>query len=105
MIQESPVLPPALKKELINNLPGIMEEFDEAALKVFDPSKVWFEALQFADYTGQAGEHLASECGENCREDIAEQLQVMASSFKHLAERSLQVLDAAEGVIQYKKET
>jgi hypothetical protein len=81
-----------------------MEEFDEAALKVFDPSKVWFEALQFADYTGQAGEHLASECGENCREEIAEQLQMMASSFKQLAERSLQVLDAAEGVIQYKKE-
>jgi hypothetical protein len=81
-----------------------MEEFDEAALKVFDPSKVWLEALQFADYTGQAGEHLASECGENCREEIAEQLQMMASSFKQLAERSLQVLDAAEGVIQYKKE-
>lgn len=97
-------MPTELKKELINNLPVLMEEFDEAALKVFDPSKVWLEALQFADYTGQAGEHLASECGENCREEIAEQLQVMASSFKHLAERSLQVLDAAEGVIQYKKE-
>ena len=104
MIQESPLLPKDLKKELINNLPVLMEQFDEAALKVFDPSKVWLEALQFADYTGQAGEHLASECGENCREEIAEQLQIMASSFKQLAERSLQVLDAAEGVIQYKKE-
>jgi hypothetical protein len=81
-----------------------MEEFDEAALKVFDPSKVWLEALQFADYTGQLGEHLASDCGANCREDIAEQLQYMASSFKQLAERSLQVLDASEGVIEYKKE-
>ena len=104
MIQESPLLPKDLKKELINNLPVLMEQFDEAALKVFDPSKVWLEALQFADYTGQAGEHLASQCGENCREEIAEQLQIMASSFKQLAERSLQVLDAAEGVIQYKKE-
>lgn len=104
MIQQSPLLPKELKKELIEHIPELMEEFDEAALRVFDPSKVWLEALQFADYTGQAGEHLMSECGESCREEIAEQLQVMASSFKQLAERSLQVLDAAEGVIQYKKE-
>lgn len=104
MILESPVLPKEIKDSLIQNLPVLMDEFDEAALKVFDPSKVWFEALQFADYVQQQGEHLASDCGDNCREDIAQILMAMSSSFKQLAERSMQVLDASEGVIQFKKE-
>lgn len=104
MIQESTVLPKEMKQSLIDNLPVLMDEFDEAALKVFDPGKVWFEALQFADYVQQQGEHLASDCGENCREDIANVLLAMSSSFKQLAERSMQVLDASEGVIEFKRE-
>ena len=94
-IQEAE-LPPSLKEALLSELPNFVEHVDEATNKIFNPSAVWFESLQFADYVAQLASHLREDHGAECREGIAEQLIMMADNYKDLAESAMRVLDKAD---------
>jgi hypothetical protein len=45
---------------------------------------------------GQLAIHLQEEHGEDCREEIAERLEMMSDSFKQLAEHAMLVIDQLE---------
>ena len=94
-IQEAE-LPPSLKEALLSELPNFVEHVDEATNKIFNPSAIWFESLQFADYVAQLASHLREDHGAECREGIAEQLIMMADNYKDLAESAMRVLDKAD---------
>ena len=89
-------LPQAIKETLLSELPEFVEHIDEATDKIFNPSSIWLEAVQFADYVGQLAIHLQEEHGEDCREEIAERLEMMSDSFKQLAEHAMLVIDQLE---------
>ncbi len=89
-------IPPEAKKAILSELPRFMEHVDEATKKIFDPSTVWLETIQFADYVSQMADHLASEHGPQCREEVAHQLKFMSETWKEIAEQSMQILDKVE---------
>ena len=89
-------LPQAMKETLLNELPEFVEHIDEATDKIFNPSTIWIEAVQFADYVGQLAIHLKEQHGEDCREEIGERLELMSQSFKQLAEHAMLVIDQLE---------
>jgi len=63
------------------------------AKKVYDPTQIWLESIQFADYVNQLAIHL-HDCGEeDCNTNVAEKLIEMAESFKQMGENALTVLD------------
>ena len=90
-------LPQIVKDNLLNELPNFVEHIDEATNKIFNPSAIWLESIQFADYVSQLAGHLKEEHGGNCREEIAERLEVMSESFKELAEHAMIVIDRTQG--------
>jgi methyl-accepting chemotaxis protein len=90
-----------MRQAILDGLPEFMERIDEATQKIYDPSQVWFESIQFADYVEQLAEHLAQDHGPECREEIATQLRLMSESWKDLAENAMEVLDKSEEVFKH----
>lgn len=86
---------------MLSELPEFVEHVDEATQKIFNPSAIWLETIQFADYVSQLATHLREEHGPECREEIAERLLIMAESFKDLAENAMEVLDNSEKVFKH----
>lgn len=101
IINSAPITP-EVKEILLSELPHFMENIDEAADKIFNPSSVWFEAIQFADYVEQNVQHLQEGHGEDCQEEIIERLLDLTTSFKALAEHSMRVLDESEQIVEFK---
>lgn len=91
-------LTPQMKETILSELPEFMEHIDEATRKIFDPSSVWLECLQFADYVSQMAQHLLDNHGPECTEQVGINLKIMADSWKDLAEGSMEVLDQSEKV-------
>jgi len=100
-VLSAPQIPTEMKQAILDGLPEFIERIDEATQKIYDPSQVWFESLQFADYVGQLAEHLAEDHGPDCREEIATQLRLMSESWKDLAENAMEVLDKSEEVFKH----
>lgn len=94
-------IPTEMKQAILDGLPEFIERIDEATQKIYDPSQVWLESLQFADYVGQLAGHLAEDHGPECREEIALQLRLMSESWKDLAENAMEVLDKSEEVFKH----
>ena len=94
-IQEANI-PQELKETLLNELPNFVEYVDEATNKIFNPSAIWLESLQFADYVEQLASHLREECDEGCRKEVTEKLILMSENFKELAENAMTVIDKSE---------
>jgi hypothetical protein len=94
-------IPAEMKQAILDGLPEFIERIDEATQKIYDPSQVWFESLQFADYVGQLAEHLTEDHGPECRQEIATQLRLMSESWKDLAENAMEVLDKSEEVFKH----
>ena len=89
-------IPQELKETLLNELPNFVEYVDEATNKIFNPSAIWLESLQFADYVEQLASHLREECDEGCRREVTEKLILMSENFKELAENAMTVIDKSE---------
>jgi len=89
-------IPNDLKEKLLSDLPALLENVGEIAATVYDPNKIWLEAIQFADYVQQHTEHLGSQHGPECDEESLETLMAMTTSFKQMAEQAMRVLDALE---------
>jgi hypothetical protein len=85
-----------MKEALLSELPRILEQIDDVAKKIYDPSQIWLESMQFADYVTQLAIHLTEGHGDECVTDIAEQLQNMSNSFKQMGENALRALDEVE---------
>jgi len=99
MVQEAiqqAEIPTELKETLLNELPNFVEYVDEATNKIFNPSAIWLESLQFADYVEQLASHLREECDEGCRKEVTEKLILMSENFKELAENAMTVIDKSE---------
>lgn len=94
ILRESPDVPEHIKEMLVENLPSILENVGELARVVYDPNKIWLEAIQFADYVEQHLEHLANEHDEECRQDSLDLLKKMSAQFKRMAESAMSTLDA-----------
>ena len=98
---EQAPMPPEMKEAILNELPNLVEHIDEATAKIFDPSKVWLESIQFADYVSQMADHLLSDCGCTPEDKfiLAEQLKYIAETFKEVAESSMQILDQSDRIL------
>lgn len=94
-------MPAPLKEALLNELPDFVEHVDEATQKIFNPSAIWLETIQFADYVAQLASHLKQDHGADCSREIAERLLIMAESFKDLAEDAMKVLDHSDKVFKH----
>lgn len=90
-----------MKEALLSELPDFVEHVDEATQKIFNPSAIWLEAIQFADYVAQLASHLKQDHGAECAEEIAERLLIMAEHFKDLSEHAMEVLDHADKVFKH----
>ena len=73
-----------------------MEALDDLTKKIYDPSQIWLESMQFADYVNQLANHLLDKDSQYRVEDIATQLVNMSNSYKGMGENALRALDAAE---------
>jgi len=93
---EQAKLPQSVKDSLLNELPNFVEYVDEATNKIFNPSAIWLESLQFADYVAQLATHLKEEHGAECREEVAQKLILMADNYKELAESAMTIIDRSE---------
>lgn len=95
-------IPPQMKESLINELPNLVEHIDEATRKIYDPSAVWLESIQFADYVSQMAEHILSDCrcDEHEKKELLEHLLYIAETFKDVAENSMEILDQADKQIE-----
>jgi hypothetical protein len=100
-VMNSPI-PPQMKESLINELPNLVEHIDEATRKIYDPSAVWLESIQFADYVSQMAEHILSDCGcsDEQRTQTLEHMLYIAETFKQVAENSMEILDQADKQIE-----
>lgn len=99
-IEQAPI-PPKMKETILDTLPEFMEHVDEATRKIYDPSAVWLESIQFADYVSQMADHLAANHGDECREQVAEQLKLISEGFKDVAEDAMKILDESEKVFKH----
>lgn len=90
-----------MKEALLSELPEFVEHVDEATQKIFNPSAIWLEAIQFADYVAQLATHLKQDHGDECREEVADRLLMMADNFKDLSEHAMKVLDQADKVFKH----
>ena len=89
-------IPKELKETLLNELPNFVEYVDEATNKIFNPSAIWLESLQFADYVAQLASHLREEHGAECREEVIQKLILMSENYKDLAENAMTVIDKSQ---------
>lgn len=90
-----------MKEALLSELPNFVELVDEATTKIFSPSAIWFESLQFADYVAQLAGHLREEHGPDCREEVAEKLILMAENYKELAEHAMTIIDKSDRAFKH----
>lgn len=97
LIVEKANIPAEMKELLINELPNLIERLDETAKQIYDPSSIWLEAMQYADYVSQLATHLNEGHGQECVSEIAEQLINMSESYKEMGENALRVIDENEG--------
>ncbi len=95
-MKEAPI-PQEMKESILSELPAFVEHIDEATRKIYDPSAIWLESLQFADYVSQMADHLA-EHGADCASEVAGQLKLISETWKEVAEQSMQILDKTEKV-------
>ena len=91
-------VPQEVKDIIIAELPSVLEQINEASKKIYDPNTIWLEAMQFADYVGQFGEHLQEHHGPECIAEIAAGLINLANSFKDMGESALRVIDESEAM-------
>jgi hypothetical protein len=89
-------LPQELRETILTELPPLFERLDDMAKKAYDPTQVWLESIQFADYVTQIGEHIQSCDSEICIDEVSEQLINMSNSFKQMGENALTLLDEME---------
>jgi len=98
MVEKSNI-PSEVKELLRHELPEVMDRIEDATKQIYNPSAIWLESIQFADYVGQLGKHL-QECRANdCTTALADQLFEMATAWKEMAENAMQVLDISEGEV------
>lgn len=91
-------VPQEVKDIIIAELPNVLEQVNEASRQIYDPNTIWLEAIQFADYVAQFGEHLQEHHGPDCVADIALGLINLANSFKEMGESALTVIDESEAM-------
>ena len=89
-------LPQEMKETILTELPPLFEKMDDMAKKVYDPTQIWLESLQFADYVNQLAVHLQQCSDPECGVMVGEQLSEMANGFKMMGENALTVLDEIE---------
>lgn len=89
-------VPKEIQQVLLSELPNVLEQIDEASKQIYDPNTIWLEAIQFADYVGQFGQHLKENHGPNCIEEISYALIQMSDTFKQMAEGALRAIDESE---------
>ena len=89
-------LPAEVKEQILSELPIVLEQIDDLSKKIYDPSQIWLESMQFADYVTQLATHLAQGHDAECTAEIASQLTNMSNSFKLMGENALRALDAVE---------
>ena len=89
-------LPAEVKEQILSELPVVLEQIDDLSKKIYDPSQIWLESMQFADYVTQLASHLAQGHDQECIAEIATQLTNMSNSFKQMGENALRALDAVE---------
>lgn len=89
-------LPQEVKDRLAEEIPQVLEHIDDAAQQVFNPSKVWLESMQFADYVTQLGTHLLEGHGPECVQEVAAQLVNMSNAYKMMGENALRTIDDVE---------
>lgn len=95
-IVDSAPISEEIKEMLRIELPQLVERLNDSIEKAINPSKVWLESMQFADYVHQMGQHLV-ECGSaDCTPEIGHALSIMSSSYKNMAEDALQMIDEME---------
>ena len=86
-------VPQEVQEALLNELPNVIEQVEEASKQIYDPNTIWLEAMQFADYVHQFARHLQENHGEECIEEIAVNLVSLAEGFKEMGEGALTVID------------
>lgn len=91
-------VPTEIQQVILDELPNVIEQIDDATKQIYDPNTIWLEAIQFADYVEQFGKHLLDNHGPDCIEDIAHGLVSMSASFKVMGEGALKVLDETENI-------
>lgn len=85
-----------IKKLLQEQVPMLVSMMQDGMENLLNPTKIWLESMQFADYVNQFGQHLL-DCGaEDCTEGIGRALVEMAKSYKTMGERALTVIDEIE---------
>ncbi len=98
-MREAPI-PQEMKDSILSELPAFVEHIDEATKKIYDPSAIWLESVQFADYVSQMADHLAAH-GPDCATEVAGQLKLISETWKEVAEQSMQILDNSEKVFKH----
>lgn len=91
-------VPKEMREVLLNELPNVIEQVEEATKQIYDPNTIWLEAIQFADYVSQYAKHLHENHGPQCIEELAYGLISISESFKQMAEGALRVLDETEDI-------
>lgn len=98
MVEKSNI-PSEVKELLRHELPEVMDRIEDATKQIYNPSAIWLESIQFADYVGQLGKHLQECRADDCTIALADQLFEMATAWKEMAENAMQVLDISEGEV------
>lgn len=96
MIDNAPISD-EMRNKIVEQLPMIAENLDDATRRIYDPQKIWFESIQYADYVDQLAEHLRDavmdDHGDDCKMEIAVGLHTMSGIWKAMAENAMTILD------------
>ena len=96
MIDSAPISD-EMRAKISQQLPMIAENLDDATRRIYDPQKIWFESVQYADYVDQLATHLrdavVEEHPDDCKMEIAVGLHTMSGIWKAMAENAMTILD------------
>ena len=96
MIDSAPISD-EMRAKIAQQLPMIAENLDDATRRIYDPQKIWFESVQYADYVDQLASHLRDavieEHPDDCKMEIAVGLHTMSGIWKAMAENAMTILD------------
>jgi hypothetical protein len=96
MIDNAPISD-EMRNKIVEQLPMIAENLDDATRRIYDPQKIWFESIQYADYVDQLAEHLRDavmdDHSDDCKMEIAVGLHTMSGIWKAMAENAMTILD------------
>jgi hypothetical protein len=96
MIDNAPISD-EMREKISTQLPMIADSLDEATRRIYDPQKIWFESIQYADYVDQLSEHLRDSVidghDDGCKMEIAVGLHTMSCIWKAMAENAMTMLD------------